>query len=185
VTNVSIPTVETDRLILRAPSGDDFEAMVPFYASEISRFYGGPCDRDDAWRRFAMYPGHWLLRGYGPWVVEAKDGGPGRTPVTVGLCGPRYPESWIEPEITWALVPGHHGRGYATEAARAALDNVYGVLGWTTAISVIATANDASVRVAERLGATPERELDYRYGPARLYRHQPPGAAGVAASAEP
>src|SRR5690606_18513350 len=57
------------------------------------------------------YPGHWALRGYGPWALERKDTG-----AFVGLCGPWYPEGWIEPEITWALMPGHHGLGFATEA---------------------------------------------------------------------
>ena len=92
----------------------------------------------------------------------------------VGLTGPWFPDGWIEPEITWALIPGHHGKGYATEAARAALEAAYSLFGWTTAVSVIATENAASIAVAERLGATREASMSYRYGPAYLYRHRPP-----------
>jgi RimJ/RimL family protein N-acetyltransferase len=166
--SMEIPRIETERLTLRGMVADDFEAMAPFYASEVSRFYGGPCDREMAWRKFAMYPGHWVLRGYGPWMIELRTTGE-----VLGLCGPWYPDGWAEPEITWALVPGHHGKGYATEAARAALAYVFAELGWTTAVSVVALENIASIKVAERLGATAERELDYFYGPGRLYRHQP------------
>jgi RimJ/RimL family protein N-acetyltransferase len=163
---ITIPTLETERLIMRAHTAADFESMVPFYASEVSRFYGGPCDRETAWRKFAMYPGHWMLRGYGPFVLESKSDG-----VMVGQCGPWYPDGWIEPEITWALMPGHHGKGYATEAARRALCYVYDDLGWSTAVSVIALENAASAHVAQRLGATNEGEVDYFYGRAHLYRH--------------
>jgi RimJ/RimL family protein N-acetyltransferase len=89
-----------------------------------------------------------------------------------------FPEGWIEPELTWALVPGHHGKGYATEAAQRSLVSAYGDFGWTTAVSVISIDNHASIAVAERLGATREATVEYRYGPAYLYRHQPPPVAG-------
>jgi RimJ/RimL family protein N-acetyltransferase len=166
------PTIESNRLIMRQFIESDFEPMVAFYASPVSQWYGGPCDREDAWRKFAVYPGHWALRGYGPWALERKDTG-----AFVGLCGPWYPEGWIEPEITWALVADQHGNGFATEAAARALTAAYDDHGWTTAVSVIATENTASAAVAERLGATLERAIEYRYGPARLYRHRPAGLA--------
>lgn len=164
-----IPILHTARLTLRALSNSDFEPMAAFYADPISRFYGGPCEREDAWRKFAVYPGHWVLRGYGPWAIAES-----ATGRFVGLTGPWFPDGWIEPEITWALIPGHHGKGYATEAARAALEAAYSLFGWTTAVSVIATENAASIAVAERLGATREASISYRYGPAYLYRHRPP-----------
>lgn len=166
---MSIPTLETDRLILRAFSEADFDAMAGFFADPISAFYGGPCGRDDAWRKFAAYPGHWALRGYGPWAIESK-----ATGSFVGLTGPWFPEGWVEPEITWALVPGQHGQGFATEAATRALRAAHEDLGWETAVSVIAVANAASIGVAERLGAIREATIEYRYGPAYLYRHRSP-----------
>ena len=164
-----VPTFETDRLLLRGIRGDDFEAMVGFYADPISRYYGGPCNRQEAWRKFAAFPGHWMLRGYGPWTLESKTDGS-----VVGICGPWYPDGWIEPEITWALVPDHHGRGFATEAAERAITVCYEHFGWDTAVSVISTNNHASIAVAERLGASREGAVDNRYGPADVYRHRPP-----------
>lgn len=58
MTTAGVPILETERLILRGFRQDDFEAMAQFYAHPISAFYGGPCGRDDAWRKFAAYPGH-------------------------------------------------------------------------------------------------------------------------------
>ena len=50
----SIPTLETERLVLRAPGIGDFEPFAAFYASERSKFVGGPLDREGAWRMLAM-----------------------------------------------------------------------------------------------------------------------------------
>ncbi|MGM9427954.1 GNAT family N-acetyltransferase [Hydrogenophaga sp. MI9] len=161
-----IPTLESERLILRPFRPSDFEPMAAFFADPVSAYYGGPCGREDAWRKFAVYSGHWLLRGYGPWALEDKASGR-----YVGLTGLWYPEGWAEPEITWALVPGAHGKGYATEGARRALQAAYEDFGWTTAVSVVSVHNPASQAVAQRLGATLEREITYRHGQANLYRH--------------
>jgi len=166
---VNVPTLESERLILRPFKEADFEPMADFYASDISAFYGGPCDREDAWRKFAMYPGHWTLRGFGPWALEEKSSGE-----FVGITGLWYPELWPAPEITWALVEAHHGKGYATEAAARSLQAAYEDFGWTTAVSVIALENEASARVAQRLGATNEGEIPFRYGSANLWRHPQP-----------
>lgn len=161
-----IPTLESERLILRPFCAADFEPMAVFFADPISAFYGGPCPREEAWRKFAVYSGHWLLRGYGPWALQEKSSG-----AFVGLSGLWYPEGWIEPEITWALVPGAHGKGYATEGARRALRAAYEDFGWRTAVSVVSVNNAASQAVALRLGATLEQAVNYRHGPALLYRH--------------
>ncbi len=165
------PTLETERLILRGFLPSDFEPMAAFYADDVSSFYGGPCNREEAWRKFAAYPGHWALRGFGPWALEEKASGE-----YVGLAGCWYPEAWPEPELTWALLPAHHGKGYATEAGLRSLEAAYDLFGWETAVSVIALDNTPSARVAERMGATNEGEIAYRYGTAHLWRHRPPAA---------
>lgn len=167
--NITVPVFETPRLILRAFRPDDFEPMAAFFASPVSATYGGPCDREDAWRKFAVYSGHWALRGYGPWALEERASGQ-----FVGISGLWYPEGWIEPEITWALVPGQQGKGFATEAAACALRAAYTHFGWRTAVSVVSVTNTASQAVAIRLGATRECEVAFRHGAAYLYRHRGP-----------
>ncbi len=174
------PTLESERLVLRGFREADFEPMAEFYADPVSSFYGGPCGREEAWRKFAIYPGHWALRGYGPWALEEKESGD-----FVGVSGLWFPDGWEAPEITWALIPAHHGKGYATEAARRSLEAAYADFGWTTAISVIAEPNAASIRVAERLGARFDYPIENRYGTAGVYRHLDPKELQAARPASP
>lgn len=169
----SIPVLETDRLILREPRESDFEPYARFFAHEQSHPIGGPVPRDVAWRKLATLAGHWMLRGYGMWALEEKS-----TRDFAGFCGLWYPEGWSEREIGWSLMLGKTGKGYATEAARKARHFAYTTLGWQTAISLIATTNEPSKRVATRLGATFEeiRSIPYQGATltAEIYRHPGP-----------
>ncbi len=165
-----IPRLETERLILRAPSEADLNAEAEFFASDASRFVGGPLRRDETWRAIAMMLGHWMIRGYGFWGVEEKSTG-----VYVGHVGLWYPEAWPEAEIGWTLMSGFTGKGYATEAAQAARAHAYDVLGWDTAVSLIAPDNVGSRKVAERLGASHETDYDHpAYGTLQVWRHLGP-----------
>lgn len=161
-------TLETERLVLRQCQFDDFEPYCAFYASERSRYRGGPLDRLGAWQTFAAESGHWSLRGYGAFAVEEK-----QTGAFCGMVGPTCAEGWPEPEISWLMMDGFEGRGYAHEAAHASLQHVFSRLGWTTAISLIMAGNERSMALAERLGATFERNYDFFGSPAVIYRHDP------------
>ncbi len=165
----TIPTLHTERLTLRPIAEADFDAVAAFYESEQSSMYGGPCDRATAWRKFAAWFGHWELRGYGPWAIEQRSTGE-----FIGWTGLWSPEGWPEPEITYALLPDHHGQGLATEAAGRALQSAYEDFGWTTAVSVIDDRNAASIALVERLGATAESAVDLFGHPAHIYRHRTP-----------
>lgn len=176
-----IPTLRTERLTLRAPAERDHEALAAFYASPRSRFVGGPLTAERAWRQLAAEAGHWHLRGYGRWIVEAPGPDGGRA---VGLVGLWNPFGWPEREIGWDLFEGFEGRGYATEAGRAARAHAYGTLGWSTAISLVAPENHGSARVAERLGCVREGATDHPVlGPLHVWRHPGPDAVGPDAAA--
>lgn len=166
--SVSAINLETERLKLRHFQEDDFEKVAGFFGDSKSSLYGGPCDRDTAWRKFAAWYGHWAIRGYGPFAIEQKN-----NKEFIGWTGPWYPEGWPEPEITWALLPEAQGQGFATEAARCALDYAYSQLHWSTAISVIDDRNTASIALASRLGAKVESSLQLFGHSAKLYRHEP------------
>jgi RimJ/RimL family protein N-acetyltransferase len=171
----AIPTLTTERLTLRAATLDDFELLAAFLTSERSRFVGGPTTRELAWRALAQELGHWQLRGFGRWMVDLT-----ATGETVGLVGLWFPEGFPERELGWDLFDGHEGRGYATEAARAARAHAYGTLGWDTLISLIADGNDASARVARRLGARPDGRFTHeRFGEATVWRHPAPAEAAT------
>jgi RimJ/RimL family protein N-acetyltransferase len=163
-------TLETQRLTLRAFAPGDVEAFEAFYASDASRFVGGPENKVATWRRIASYAGCWFLRGYGKFVVVEKASG-----ATVGIVGPWYPEGWPEPEIGWTVLPDFEGKGYAAEAAARALQYAYDELGWTTAMSAIFPGNDRSVKLAKRLGCRFDGLSEIKpYGELEIWRHRSP-----------
>ncbi|MBT0959290.1 GNAT family N-acetyltransferase [Alphaproteobacteria bacterium KMM 3653] len=162
-----IPTLQTERLTLRAPQQGDYPALAEFYASERSHFVGGPQTHAQTWRTLAAEIGHWHLRGYGRWAVEET-----ATGAFCGMVGPWCPEGWPEPEIAYDLMGGFEGKGYATEAATAALDFVFNTLNWKTAISFVAPENHASAALARRLGAQQEGTFDLgKLGTVNIFRH--------------
>lgn len=164
---VDMPVLETARLILRVPQASDFNAFAAFMASERSGFVGGPMERDLAWRGFGHMVGHWVLRGFGMFVILDRASGK-----AIGTCGPWNPEGWPEPELGWTLWDqSFEGKGYAREAAEAARRYAYEVLGWPTAISLIAPDNKASAALAERLGATPDGSWELRGKTVSVWRH--------------
>lgn len=171
---IDIPVLETDRLILRAPEAGDFAAFAAFLASARSTGVGGPKPRAEAWRSFALALGHWLLRGYGMWTVLERDSGQ-----QVGRVGFWNPEGWAEVELGWWIYDGFEGRGLAHEAARTARRYAYETLGWGPLISVIAPDNTRSIRLAQRLGATLERDdwVTPSGHATVIYRHPPRGVA--------
>jgi len=113
------------------------------------QFTGGQAlSRADAWRNMAAAIGHWEIRGYGFFSVESRESGE-----WIGRVGPWFPEGWPEPEIGWTLSRQYWGRGYATEAARAAVEYARSELGWKRIVHVILKGNERSIAVAERIGS--------------------------------
>lgn len=144
--------LRTRRLLLRPFRQDDLDAYAAMCADpEVMRHLsatGEPLSREDAWRQMAMFSGHWQLRGYGMWA--AAELGSSRF---VGRIGLHYPEGFPDRELGWALARPFWGQGLATEAARAAAEHAFGVLGWDHLASFILPQNVRSIRVAERLGS--------------------------------
>jgi len=169
-TTFTIPTLETERLIMRAFNNDDVEQEIAFFASDRSRTIGGPLSREEAWRSMAGYIGHWALRGYGFWAIEDKETGH-----YMGRAGMWNPEGWPEREIGWTLQAHAEGKGIAFEAATRARAYAYETLGWDTAISMILAGNTRSIALAERLGATLDYDFEHAiYGTCHVYRHPKP-----------
>ena len=147
--NESTPVLETARLRLRVPALRDFEGYVEMNADEEAmRHIGGTLPRAAAWRKFLQMPGAWALQGFAMFTVEAKDSGE-----WLGQLGPWQPEGWPGTEVGWAFKRSAWGRGYATEAAVAAIYWAFDTLGWTEVIHSIAPANHASQALAQRLGS--------------------------------
>ena len=146
----AIPTLETERLVLRAFRADDFEAHASMAADPLVARYlgdGRTLDREEAWRTFAMLLGHWELRGYGLWALTRR--GDDRM---IGRVGFFFPEGWPGFEIGWTLSRDSWGKGYATEGARRALHHAFTEMGRGHVISLIHPDNAPSIRDAQRLG---------------------------------
>lgn len=143
--------LETERLLLRLPEERDLDALARMHADETHmRFMGGSLDREATWRQIAWMLGHWQLRGHGLFAVEDRSDG-----AFLGRVGFIHPEGWPGFEIGWLIGPEYAGRGYATEAATAALDWCFGNLDKDHVISLIHPDNQPSIRVAEKLGERP------------------------------
>ena len=166
-----IPALETERLLLRGFEERDLDAYTAITSdAEVMRFMGrGPFDREEAWREIALYVGHFELRGYTHWALELRETGQ-----LVGRCGPWFPEGWPELEVGWLLGREHWGKGYATEAARAALEFVWRELGAARAISLVAPGNERSARVARRLGGRPEGKASVRGLEVNVFAYESP-----------
>ncbi|NNC64712.1 MAG: GNAT family N-acetyltransferase [Gammaproteobacteria bacterium] len=143
------PVLETSRLILRLPTGEDFDAYADFMADpDSAEFLGGVQPRSTAWRGFAQIVGAWQIRGFSMFSVIEKVSGE-----WIGRVGPWMPDGWPGTEIAWGTVRSRCNRGYATEAARASMDWAFETLGWEDVIHTIAPDNAASRAVARKLGS--------------------------------
>lgn len=145
---MTIPTLTTERLVLRAPEAADFPVYRDFFGdAEASHFYGGPMEADRAWRVLATDLGHWALRGYGRWsIVEQASG------AMVGGCGLWWPEAYPRSELTWWIIPSARRNGYAIEASRAAVHFGYDTLGWALVETHMNDENVAARLLAQKLG---------------------------------
>jgi RimJ/RimL family protein N-acetyltransferase len=147
---VNGPVIETARLRLRPPREADFEPMCVLYADETAaRFIGGVKEPAVVWRMLAQIMGHWAMRGWGFFAIEERASG-----AYAGWAGPWFPHGWPAPEVGWSLLPAFQGRGYATEAAAAAIDHAFDALGWDRVVHLIDADNDPSKAVARRLGSS-------------------------------
>lgn len=166
--NLTIPVIQTDRLVLREPREADFPAMLAFNDSPRSIFVGGGRDRQWVWRGLLANLGHWVLRGYGLFSVETKAGD------FIGRIGMIFHDGWDEPELGWHLFDGFEGRGYGVEAARAARDDYHARITAHPPISYIDPANPRSEALARRLGAAPERQATVFGTLITIWRHPAP-----------
>lgn len=177
--------LETERLILREFRPEDLDAYAAMCADpEVMRYLsidGTVLTREDAWRQMAMFAGHWVLRGFGMWVVEHRETGD-----FLGRVGLHYPEGWPDREVGWCLARPYWGQGFATEAAEAAIRHAFEHLEWQHVVSLIRPENRRSIRLAVRLGERFEGTNDVGgilhdiYGLARGAHHATEQAGAVA-----
>lgn len=165
--DLDIPTLETERLVLRPFRDQDAEPLFALMQDpEVVQFVGDRRipTRQECWRSIAGWIGHWALRGYGVWAVEERASGD-----LIGRIGLMNPLDWPGPEVVWTLGKAWWGHGYATEGARRALDWGFEERDFEELISLIDPANLPSIRVAGRLGEQLLRETELWGHPVLVY----------------
>ncbi len=151
------PTIETARLILRPPVAEDFDGFCAFHSDAAAmKHLGGTLTPPVVWRTMRSGVGAWALDGFHMFSVLDK-----ATGAWMGRIGALYPHGWPAREVGWGLMSQYWGRGFAVEAAVAAMDYVINDLGWDDVIHTIAPDNLASTGVARKLGS-------HNRGPGRL-----------------
>jgi RimJ/RimL family protein N-acetyltransferase len=153
--------LRTERLLLRQWRDDDLEPFAALNAdAETMRYFPAPLTRAQSDAFAAYNRGRIAERGWGLWAVEVV----GAAPFVgfVGLNEPRF-EAHFTPavEVGWRLARTHWGRGYATEAGRAAIAFAFAELGLEEIVSFTTEPNERSRRVMERLGMTHDPADDF------------------------
>jgi len=141
---------ETERLIIRRLAEDDLDALFAVYGdADTMRWVddGVPLTRELCVEWVAVTYRNYASRGYGMSALVLRETGK-----VVGFCGLVHPGSQETPELKYALLREHWGRGLAGEAAVAML--AYGALafGMHRILATVAPANAASIRVLEKAG---------------------------------
>ncbi|MGZ8346690.1 MAG: GNAT family N-acetyltransferase [Allosphingosinicella sp.] len=157
------PVIETARLVLRGWRRGDFLPYAAMLSDpDTARFItrkGQPYDERETWHDMTFLVGHWQVLGHGMFVVEERETGR-----FLGRIGPLQPPGWPGFEIAWGLAPEARGKGYASEAAAAAIDWSFASFDLDRIVSIIHPANLASQSVAERVG---ERRTEEQFTPFR------------------
>lgn len=161
--NTYIPLIETDRLILRAYTREDFPAMLRLYQHPIATKYvpPGPISRESCWSLWLQYHGLWAAFGFGYWAINEKSSG-----AYIGEIGfSDFQRQTVPPmpdlmEIGIILHPDYHRRGYGYEAECA-------IMAWQEqhfarpVCCLVLPENLASLNLLKKCGFVFEQQLDY------------------------
>jgi len=134
----------------------------------VTRFISGvPLTPEEVWSRLLRTAGHWLLLGFGHWVVEEK--ATGKFLGEVGFADLKRaiePPLGDAPEAGWVFASAAHGKGFAIEAVQAI--HTWGANHFQTPGSacLIAPENQASFRIAAKMGYRETARADYKGQPA-------------------
>jgi RimJ/RimL family protein N-acetyltransferase len=155
--------IETARLTLSAWT----EAERAPYAAmcddpEVMHDYPAPFDAATAHERFKRHMAAFARDGFGKWALRRKDDS-----AYLGYCGvsPIWPTLPVAPgfEIGWRMVRAAWGHGYATEAARAALTDVFARTDAAEVLAFTLPTNHRSQAVMRRLGLERDAARDFNY----------------------
>jgi [ribosomal protein S5]-alanine N-acetyltransferase len=149
--------LETERLRLRYLEPGDVSAVVDLWLDPDVTFYmGGPRDRDIVTANITATAKNPTAEKYDLWPVEEKAGSG-----LIGYCGllDKEVDGKIEFELVYLFAKNAWGKGYATEIAAGIKEYAFKKMGLVRLISLIEPENEASERVAVKVGMRLEKEV--------------------------
>ena len=149
---------ETSRLRISRMTADDAPFILELLNDpDFLRYIGdrGVRTLDDASAYITNGPlASYARHGFGLYLVSLAD-----TAVPIGIAGILRREGLDDPDIGFAFLPAHRGRGHALEAARAVMDHAKRDLGLGRVVAIVSPDNSASRRLLETLGFRSEGRL--------------------------
>lgn len=145
--------IDSERLVMRAYEPDDVERIhAVLYSDPVARQWtGGPSVTTETRAVIAHYIDAQQRDGYAYWALLERSSG-----VLVGEAGLKaLDDVGPEIEVGYALAVAYWGRGYATEAAHAVLDEAFGPMRLERVYATAHPENTRSRRVLEKLGFRP------------------------------
>ncbi len=178
----TIPTLETERLLLRALVPADFEAYFELWRNEeVVRYTtGAASDRETTWARMLRSAGHWHHLGFGFFAVQEKASG-----TLIGEVGFLELRRAIVPtlegtlETGWIISPEFQGKGYAAEAVAAALQWAAATFPAMPYTCIIDPDNHRSLKLADKLGFRKIAEGIYKDHPVLVLSRSAAGSQTV------
>lgn len=173
------PELRTPRLLMRRWRDCDLAPFAEMNADpEVMRHFPAPLSREESDRMVERMEACFAEKGFGLWALESAEEGTflGFTGLSTADFGAHFAPAV---EVGWRLRREAWGHGYATEAARAALDHGFGTLGLGEIVSFTAVTNTRSQSVMHRIGMVrdpgddflhPNLPADHRLAPHVLYR---------------
>lgn len=159
--------LETERILLREFTDSDLDVLAAMMADqEQMSLYPRPRTRDETKVWIDRNIGLYRELGYGFWRMEALKGGD-----FFGYCGirPLTLEGVQEVEMGWHTRKEFWGQGLATESAAACRDLAFTRFAVTRLVATIDPTNEASLRVAKKIGMRPERNARLDGWPCVVY----------------
>ena len=143
--------LETERLLLRQLSTEDAEFILellnePSWIQNIGD--RGVRTLEDARAYILNGPvASYAKNGFGLYLVVMKE-----TNESMGMCGLIKRDTLDDVDIGYAFLPKFWGKGYAVEAAQAIKEYAKNGIGLRRLVAIVDPANEASIRVLEKLG---------------------------------
>jgi RimJ/RimL family protein N-acetyltransferase len=166
----------TERLLLRRPGPGDapgYRALLlhPVVGEWLRPLPMRPFEPADGDAWLAEDESHWQRFGFGPWTVIERGSGD-----YLGRVGLKWTDVGDRAgiEVLWAIDPGRHGEGFASEAGAAALD-LAAELQLDEVFAMVLPINQASLRVAEKIGMERDGEVVHADLDHVLFRAAPAG----------